>query len=772
MRNLIFLWLSLIVAAACTADDAPTELALDVKYDAAWGLERLDISVGPKQTSFEARGDVRLLLPDDMAGAPLIVKVDGVREGANIAHGEAEVTLLAGSEVRATITMMALVGPVCDAGSEDACEEVPEPMCISATTLRTATGPGTCVNSQCQYGYEDVVCENGCMAGACVCDSITELTGDVVELATVTVDRTFRVNGSAVPDTTVNGYGSLFLRNTVTGDEISWGSTYETSEPVTIVPGLYDVYYQNVAAGTGAGMAITVPRNKRARIATAVDLTSSTTVNLDVDAVKADRTFRVNGVSVPDSSANGYGRLFLRNSVTGDEVEWGYTYTASQPVQVLAGTYEVFYELYAAGTGAGGAVTVPRNTRARISPAVNIASTSPIQLNVTAVAADRRFTVNGSAVTDSSANGYGDLFLRNTSTRDEVDWGSTYQEAYPRQVIAGTYDVYYKVSATGSGAGGVVVVPRNTNARITQGVTIASTAPVVLSVTAVTVDRTFKVNNVATSDPTANGYGNLFIRNLATGDEINWGQTHAASATRQIIAGTYDVFYEVFSAGTGAGGATTVPRNTRARVVASANLTTGTPLAINLTALKVDRVFKVNSAILTDTTINGYGELTIRTDAGDEIAWGTTYDASEPVQIIAGTYDVFYKNVGPGTGAGQAPMVPRNENARIAAAAQLTTSAPLDLNVTVLRVDRTVQVNGVPVPDTSVNGYGNVFLRNAAVQDELAWGTTYQSAMRVPILAGRYERAYELVSKGSGAGGATTVPQNKRARLTCVDVRP
>lgn len=759
--------LTLLLVAACSS--TPTSLSLDITYDQAWQLDELDLMINGKSSTTPLKSRVRLLVPDGWAGPAVTITVDGLRDGVPFARGEAQVSLRSGDETAATVVLSPLAGPACDAAQPDQCTDIPDPVCLTGTTLRTVTGAGDCVDNVCEFPYVDTECTNGCVDGACVCDVIHEGDQFGIGVTTVVADRTFKVNGVLVPDTSLNGYGALSLRNTLTNDIIQFGGTYQANYPVTVIAGTYDVYYELTSPGSGSGGAVTVPRNKRAKIAT-VDLSTTKTLDLNVNAIAADRTFRVNGATVLDSSANGYGSLFLR-AAGGDEIPWGATYNANAPVQVIVQPYDVYYENESIGTGTGGVQTVPRNTRARI--ATNHTPTAgPLAINLVTTQVDRTFRVNGATVPDSSANGYGELTVRNTTTGDEVYWGLTYNATYRMQLISGTYDVYYEMTSSGTGTGGVVTVPRNNSARVATAVSLTSSTPLDINVTAVRADRVFKVNGAVLTDTTVNGYGALYLKS-ATGDDFSWGQSYQPSSPGMIVAGTYDVVYELSSAGSGAGGAQTVPRNTAAIVADNVSITTTTPLNIDVATVTADRMFKVNGNVLTDTTINGYGMLQlVNPSSGDEVDWGPTYDPSVPTRVIAGTYDVIYTLSSAGSGAGGAWTVPRNPEARVATALAVTTSTSIDLPITVVRVDRTFTVNGVAVPDTSVNGYGDLWLGDLRWRrQETDWGSTYQAMTRVPMLAGSYEILYELTSPGSGAGGAVVVPRNDHAALGCVEIQ-
>ena len=300
---------------------------------------------------------------------------------------------------------------------------------------------------------------------------------------------------------------------------------------------------------------------------------------------------------------------------------------------------------------------------------------------------------------------------------------------------------------------------------------LTTTTPLDINVTTVRADRTFEVNGAVLTDTSVNGYGAIYLRN--GNDEVSWGATYQTTWPIPVLSGTYDVVYEVTAGGSGSGGAQTVPRNTSAVVISGANITTMTPLAIDVTTVRADRVFKVNGAVLTDTTINGYGALYLRSPTGDdEVAWGSTYQSSSPLRVIAGNYDVIYTLSSVGSGGGGATTVPRNPEARIASAIPITSTTPLDLSVNVVRVDRTFTVDGSPVMDTSVNGYGALTLRDLHHPEETTWGSTYQAMYRVSLLAGSYDVTYAVSSNGSGSGGAVVVPRNEHAGLGCIEVQP
>jgi hypothetical protein len=68
--------------------------------------------------------------------------------------------------------------PGCDLCGGMACTTPPEPVCVDDSTLRTYEPAGTCTDGECEYGYTDAPCSNGCSAGACGGVASVEAGGD------------------------------------------------------------------------------------------------------------------------------------------------------------------------------------------------------------------------------------------------------------------------------------------------------------------------------------------------------------------------------------------------------------------------------------------------------------------------------------------------------------------------------------------------------------------------------------------------------------------
>src|SRR5262245_31162299 len=77
----------LIVAAIGCGSAATTSVRLELSYDAAWGLDQLDVRVGDRVTSTTAAREVVVLLPEAWVGDELAIVVIGLRGGERYAAG-------------------------------------------------------------------------------------------------------------------------------------------------------------------------------------------------------------------------------------------------------------------------------------------------------------------------------------------------------------------------------------------------------------------------------------------------------------------------------------------------------------------------------------------------------------------------------------------------------------------------------------------------------------------------------------------------------------
>lgn len=205
------LLLAAALAVAC-APDEPTALRLGVRYEAAWGIDRLEVRAGDRVVTTEARDSLTVLVPEDWS--MISVDVFGLHDAARVAHGAADVTLIPGDTVEAEVVLVTLpascvdecAGSTCDGlmriacgqfdddtcldrAEEDctppdacfvpscapdgcsitpiACETPPPPGCNGRHTAVTYAATGTCGAGVCSYAATQSHCSGDCVDGVC-----------------------------------------------------------------------------------------------------------------------------------------------------------------------------------------------------------------------------------------------------------------------------------------------------------------------------------------------------------------------------------------------------------------------------------------------------------------------------------------------------------------------------------------------------------------------------------------------------------------------------
>jgi len=184
------------------------------------------------------------------------------------------------------------------------------------------------------------------------CETTIDVDHFDVDIPAVSVSGHITVNGAEPGATT----GFVYLRNTTTGDGVPLGSTgYDSYAPRLIVPGTYDVFYRS----NGADEDDDVPLNEAALVKSAVSITATGVLDVDIPAVSVSGHITVNGAE-PGATT---GFVYLRNATTGDGVPVGSTgYDSYAPRLIVPGTYDVFYR----SNGADEDDDVPLNEAARI----------------------------------------------------------------------------------------------------------------------------------------------------------------------------------------------------------------------------------------------------------------------------------------------------------------------------------------------------------------------------------------------------------------------
>jgi len=296
-----------------------------------------------------------------------------------------------------------------------------------ALVYRHESGPNVPQNQRARFG--DVVEVSADGGPADVNIEMVELTGAMT------------INGEVPPASDYDD-GLLHLRGDEFGDSVLLGNTHDGSFVVKLIPGTYAVYYGQETSGG------TVPQNKQARLLDQVVVADTSELAIDIKAVAIGGAFTLAGEPPPASKYED-GRIYLRDTITGDAVLLGSTHVGSYTAIVVPGNYEVFYVQETAGG------LLPANQNAPLVD-VMIAAAMNLDLDVPVVDLSGQIQLIGGPAPVSPSDG-GQLYLR-APGGDSVLLGDSFLSSYAVRLLAGTYGVYYRSEAS-------VTMPQNENGR-------------------------------------------------------------------------------------------------------------------------------------------------------------------------------------------------------------------------------------------------------------------------------------------------------------------
>jgi hypothetical protein len=422
----------------------------------------------------------------------------------------------------------------------------------------------------------------------------------------------------------------LLLRHVETGDEFVLGSTLDQPLFAWVVPGTYDLVYRHISGRIH-------PANTHATIAAGLDLSTSQTVSLDLEAWTHQQVVRLNGVPFPASPTE-YGNVALESPDGRDRVDLGPTLDALPDVFVLVGTYALVYEHMAGGT------TVPVNAHAIVDPAVVVQEPAPgrfVSFDSTDVQTglvSLEPTLNGAPFAVSATN-WAEWAVVDADG-DETPFGDTLATPYVRSLVNGTYDVLYQWQ------NGYSIVPGNPDARVAAGLVVAGPATFAFDVPMI----------LLTVEPLLNGaqwlqspteYGDLYLQGSEPGDRFVLGSTYdGPSIQRLVIAGDYDLIYDFRSGGT------TVPVNENEPILGF-HTDDGPVIGVDVATTRIAPTVTLGGQAF-PTGGGNQARIVLRSWVGGETPIGTTDQAPiSPRSVIDGVYRIDYEWLS-GTG------IPRN----------------------------------------------------------------------------------------------------------------
>jgi hypothetical protein len=271
-----------------------------------------------------------------------------------------------------------------------------------------------------------------------------------INVSSVVVRPHFTLNGKPF-STSIYDSAEFYLQHISGGDRIPLGNSHQASEPIHILPGIYNVIYSHQ---NGSG----VPQNQHTIVKAAVPIDADQVLDVDVPAVTLRSTYSLNGEPF---SVSQYTKAFfsLRNPDSGDTVALGYSNDQYHSTVIISGVYDV---IYAHTQGS----EIPQNKDAIVMSDVNINSSQALAIDVLAVTLTSSYTMNGDPFPESQ---YVRAFfsLRNPDSGDTVELGYSNDQYHSTMIIPSVYDVVY-AHTQGS------EIPQNKDAIITSDVNINS----------------------------------------------------------------------------------------------------------------------------------------------------------------------------------------------------------------------------------------------------------------------------------------------------------
>ncbi|HET9931030.1 MAG TPA: hypothetical protein VFQ35_10095 [Polyangiaceae bacterium] len=282
---------------------------------------------------------------------------------------------------------------------------------------------------------------------------------------------------------------------------------------VHVLPGTYDFETTGTSV-TG----LVVPPGTNTQID--IDLPEAPTYSATVQG-----SVKFNGQPV----LGGWGFVFYE---TASEVER--SIAGSGPgysLSMLPGTYDIFYG--AQRDNSPETLLLPRNSRAPLQRGVRVKSSATTTLDLDAPVGVLRgkFTIGGAPLPDVS--GDGSLWVRGASG-DEVQLASNYDGDYSFPLIAGDYDVYFKVGLFGS------VAPRNAAANIARINLTRGDNAIDIDVPTRHIQGTLTVSGVTVG--ATNDVAKITLQG-PNGDTVPLGSASAKTYSTTVVPGTYDIYF-------------------------------------------------------------------------------------------------------------------------------------------------------------------------------------------------------------------------------------
>lgn len=459
-------------------------------------------------------------------------------------------------------------------------------------------------------------------------------------------------------------------------------------------------------------------------------------LQLDYPTVEITPELRLNGAPFVTGAAQSVQIWLAQEGVL--QVKLGETHLPPQPVKVVAGTYDLVYR----DVTPDPAPLLPANAHTTFQRGVAIDAPSKLVADVQTTTVSGGLTLNGGAF---PASDYEDanIYAVNRGDGDEAWLYNTHQQNFSTILIAGTYDIVYRVESGGS------IVPRNTNAVLTTRSFTPGPATLNHDVVSHLTEGDFLLNGAAApASQYERGAVDFRRRSGEFLDVATVGETNDLSYSAPLIATRYSVHYRHLQ------GSSIVPVNTDSPIAGLSNV------QVNGSSIDVDIPV---STYVGDITLNGAappasiyenGQVVfIDPTSGAESPIGTTQEQAFQVRAMTGTYDLAWRRLAGGS------LVPANDFKVFATAVNFPFGGlilvPLDVDIPMTDASIAVTLDGAAWNP----GAGSATLRLletetiAAGVQSIILGSTDSAPWQVNLVAGAYRARY---SHDSGTG----IPRN------------
>jgi len=250
-----------------------------------------------------------------------------------------------------------------------------------------------------------------------------------IDIPVVTLSGDFSLDGGAFP-AGIYDSAHLWLNGAEPDDLVDLGLSNDGSYQVRVVPGSYDVYYQDL---TSTGQ---VPENAWALVQTGAKVPKgkggARTLDIDVASGLVDVEATIWGDTPPVGIyENG---MIVAVGAEGDEIDLGETRHGGGSARLVDGTYAVHYR-YLMGD------TMPINNNAKAGEATTLPLLIPYAVDLQPGLLAGVFFQNG--VPFPAADDYGRFVLRDQVTGDRVEIGESTAGIYDENLLSGSYDIIY-----------------------------------------------------------------------------------------------------------------------------------------------------------------------------------------------------------------------------------------------------------------------------------------------------------------------------------------